>query len=301
LQSLCSGDVHPEKHGEWAREIVREHSFTSLDYIRLTPATTYASTPEQAAFAYKYLTRDGVTNTRYATRFDWRVALRHGYDFISEAHSRRNRDFARKALEDDPYSPDLIKTLQSGVGQFSTPENTSLRFTYIERPTQKEALEYARRLLVISPYNPEYYSDYAYLISKEAAGFLKGEPFWINAIVYDNHKPERIKAYMARKFQQISDLQQMATGENGEGVQNLAESVDKDEAIICPMLRAYRLYDSICETYTHESCKLEISMRVRLTIALADATKRNVCITERTTPELELYYTPIPVDLPAPQ
>ncbi len=292
-----------KNHGEWTRDIIRDNHFTNLDDLRLFYSTSYHATRAEAAFTYNYLTREGVTNSKYAIKFDRYIALKYGYDFISEAHQRRARDNARKALEDDPYDPDLIKTMQKGIIRFSLSEGGGAKSTLIERLSREEEIEYARRLLIIAPYDPRYYSGYIqWGFEKTPEDFLKDEPFWNNAIVYSNHTPERINSYMNLKFTQLNIVQLAATGEFGEEWQTLSETVDIEGGIICPMLRAYRLFNSICETTTNSGCEdIFQSLIDSYEIILADATERNICISERITPGFELYYAPIPVDLSAPQ
>jgi len=101
-KAYAGGKIHTWKHAEWAWETIRDNHFTDLDNWRLDTATSHRATRAEAAFAYNFLTREGITNAKYAVRFDRNIAWKYEYDFISEAHQRRARDSARKALEDDP-------------------------------------------------------------------------------------------------------------------------------------------------------------------------------------------------------
>ncbi len=302
-KAYAGAEVFPNGHGEWAVETIRKNRIKYLDYLRLYSATSDRATRAEAAFAYNFLTRDGITNAEYAKRFDRNVARKYGYDFISEAHQRRAHDYAREALEDDPYDPDLIKIMQAGISRYSVDEGGRLHSKLIERLSPEEEIEYARRLLVIAPYNSRHYSDYARVKYNLAGteGFLKDEPFLINAIVYSNHDPIVLHSYVFDKWQQLDGMQQSAEGLGGPEWRAVSERVNLDADIICPMLRGYRLLKSICETTRTAGCDYKSEQREVYEIVLADAIKRNVCISERTTPGFELYYTPIPVDLSPPQ
>lgn len=111
-KAYTGGEIHLGEHGERAVEIIRKNRIKDLDYLRLDSATSDRATRAEAAFAYNFLTRDGIANARYAKRFDRNVAWKYGYDFISEAHSRRAREYAREALENDPYDPGLIEIMK---------------------------------------------------------------------------------------------------------------------------------------------------------------------------------------------
>jgi len=167
---------------------------------------------------------------------------------LSVRHIKGARGILRaKPLRMTPYDPGLIEIMQKGILRFSLLEGDGAKSTLVERLSREEETEYARRLLVIAPYNPRYYLGYAQSkFENTPENFLKNEPFGINEIVYSNHMPERIMSYMSNKFTQLNIVQIAATGEYGEEWQAVTKTVDVDGRIICPMPpNAISVYPSV--------------------------------------------------------
>lgn len=316
----AGGELHAGERGDWVRATLKNTSIPSLDYLRLYQATSNYATRADAEFAYNYLNREHITWVYYAKRFDRNVAHRYGYDFISEDHQRRARDNALAGIEHDPFDPEWINDLQEGISRYSYTENGSFRISSIENPTREEQIEYARRLLVVAPYDPDHWRDYAQTKypPNNPDDFLKDEPYLINALVYSNHDPVSLHHYVFTKWQQLDNLERLDTEPQSKEWKKLdalrkakiekerqrwldrRERVNMDRDIRCPMMRAYRLLELICETTKNDQCVPNPMQREMYELVRNDVNKRRACTGEMSVPAHELFYSPIPVDLGEP-
>ena len=315
----AAGTIHRGDHFEWAYDILATGEFPSLDYLRLNRSTRSDSTRAQAEFAREYLSRDDVTDVKHAREYDLNVAPKHNFDFLGEAHQRRAREQALEAIKRDPYNPELIKTLQNSITRM-TPTETSLMSKVIESPTHEERIEYARRMLVASPYNAQHWRAYGQeLYPQSAENALKDEGFRINAVVYSDHAPGYLMGYAFDKWRLLSALERLDTETQSAVFQKLddarkaksrkqikewqavRENMDLDRDLRCPMIRAHRLYELVCESSQDPECEPIPEQAEMIAIVRADVNRRRVCTGVIAAPAHELFYSPIPIDLSAPE
>ena len=314
------GNYHRDKDSRaWLIETLMTGDYPDLEHLVLFRFTHSTATRAEAMFARAYLTREGVTNVEYAREFDWNLALKYDFDFISEAHQRRAQTEARAALKRDPYNPELIRTLQSSISRLTRTEE-SFRSTVVDDPTREERIEYARRMLVASPYNPRNWSDYGRaLYPQSPENVLKDEPFNINKIVYSDHAPGYLLGYAFDKWRLLAALERLDTDPESEAWKRLSEErraqaektrqewlavrgrVNLDTEIRCPMMRAYRLFQFVCETSRDSECNAGTEQTEMIEIVRDDVNRRRVCTGVMAVDALDLFYSPIHVDLSAPE
>lgn len=328
--ALDMGEVDPVLHckvgtalsfyygekGDWALKALAETPMPSLDYLRIHYATSDSATRADAAFAHAYLTRDGFFDYENARRFDEHVAWRYGYDFISEAHMRRAKEHAAEALKRDPYNPGLNKIMASWISTYDM-KGDMFSSRVVERVPPEEELEYVRRQLAASPYDPELWREYANVLSRvdSKGALLKAEPYKINTIVFSNHNPGHVIGYAQTKAQVIIELDSLEDQPDSAMWQSLSEaekaraeqdrqklldfrhSIDMDTALRCPMLRAYRLHGVICEVSKSASCDLHQTQRAMFELLVEDIETRRVCTGVMAASDVELFYQPVEVDL----
>lgn len=310
---------YDDETADWLRGMLMTGEYPDLEYLIMHWVTHSTATRAEAEFARAYLNREDVTDVKYAEEFDMNIALRYNFEFVGEAHMRRAQAEAREALRRDPYNPDLIKTLQRLVMR-TTRSESSYRSTKVDGPTREERIEYARRMLIASPYKSTHWSDYGReLYPQSAENVLKDEPFKINAIVYSDHKPGQLLGYAFDKWRLLAALERLETETQSTAFQRLdenrkanvrreiqqwlavRETMDLDEDLRCPMMRAYRLYEFICETSKDPECEPLAEQIEMLEIVRNNVNARRACVGVIASQPRDLFYSPIPVDLSAPE
>ncbi len=317
---FAAGEYHPDKERrDWLFNAVTSGDYPEFEHFVLPRYTHNNATRAEAEFARAYLNRTDVTEPRHAENFDMNVANRYGFDFVQHIHQLRARDHALEAIKRDPYNPALLKTLLRGVSRMSR-EDDILRSTMIVKPTHDEHLEYTRRMLVAAPYDPENWQAYGSTkIPQTPENLLKDDPIQVNTVVYSDHEPRYVLGYAIDKWQLLASLERIEHEPQSEAFQRLSperqkrargeiqkwiaarENINLDEDIRCPMMRAYRLYKLLCETSRSIDCSIDPRQQEMFEIVRADITKRRVCTGVMSVPAHELFFTPIPVDLSAPE
>ncbi|MEL7014390.1 MAG: hypothetical protein AAFO72_14080, partial [Pseudomonadota bacterium] len=257
-----------------------------------------------------------VDHQTVAHRFDTYVAQKFGYPFQYETHIRRAKARAAKAIEFKPYDQELLKILVKDVSGFSERADGGYRISILERTPIEEKREYTRRLLQISPYNPQYWGEYAQYAFNRADPdqVLLDEPYLINALVYSNHDALLLANFATTRWQLLSQLEriesdmkspawQAQSPEQLERSTKIAEAwikrretLDLDQQIRCPMIRAYRLYKEKCGDPAGQ-CGLFPDTQAMLDLAQADVVHRGACGDVMSSPVSQLYFEPVPVEL----
>ncbi|MEM8776135.1 MAG: hypothetical protein AAGF53_13940 [Pseudomonadota bacterium] len=315
----AAGELHGREQEifEWYKAEAAKREFPELDSLYASRISTAYATAEEAAFLHEYLTRPDVTDYELAYMFDSDIALKFGYEFLYEAHIRRARELAQETIERDPYHTESLKILMKDISGFSVTETGTYRISVLERVPREEVEEYKRRLLQTSPYNPDYWADLARLKSQASGprGVLDDEPYLINAIVYGNHRESTLASYIISRWSVLSQLerlewemqtprwQEQTPDQIAESTKIIEEwiahreTMDLDEQLRCPIMRAYRLFKMVTFERDEGSGPLSDQYRDMAEIILADVNKRRVCTGIMAVPEHELLYEPIAVDL----
>ncbi len=307
---------HGAEAQDWAIKELASGALPELDHFRAYHATSLSATRADAVFAREYLTREGIIDHDIARRFDEHVAMKYGYDFLSEEHLRKARASAARMLERDPYNLANNKFMKKSVSRFERTD-TYYRVVVVERPTVEEELEYARRILISSPFDPEHWQDYGRLVArmKGKRGFIAAEPYNINTIVFSNHSPGRLIGYAFEKWNMLAAFQRLDTDHESEMWQSLdqeqramaeetrqewlalREQISLDETLRCPMMRAYRLHEVVCNHVKNSDCEISGDQEAMYEIVRADVTQRRVCTGIMSADPVDLFYQPVEVDL----
>lgn len=176
-------------------------------------------------------------------------------------------------------------------------------------------------MIVASPYEPSHWRQYAGLVAgvRNGGDFLEAEPYLINSIVYSNHDPDMVFGYAMEKWQLLNSFESLDTDPQTELWQALSEDqkkkaeaqrqewlaarekMDLDKTFRCPMMRAYRLHRILCKSTSAFSCENSARQMEMMEIVRADVTQRRVCTGIMAAREDELFYSPVPADLSAPE
>ncbi|MEL7257584.1 MAG: hypothetical protein AAFN80_07025 [Pseudomonadota bacterium] len=317
---FAAGNYHMPTHGDWYMQEAAKREFPDLDYLYAKRVSTRTATKKQAAFLHEYLTNPDVTNHELAYDFDSDLARKYGYEFLYESHIRRAKEHANAQIERDPYNPDLLETLLKDIDGFSITEDDRLRMSVIERTPREDKVEYSRRLLQSSPYDPELWKQFARykFNANNASHALLDEPYLTNSIVYENHDSYALQGFATSRWMLLSQLERLEweteqprwkeqTPEQLERNTAILESwiarretLDLDAQIRCPMMRAYRLYEMLCGRPGQGACQIQPQMKEMLEIVRDDVNERRVCTGVMAASEYDLYFQPIDVDLYAP-
>ncbi|MFK7939307.1 MAG: hypothetical protein AB8B82_08005 [Roseovarius sp.] len=305
-QLYAAVQYHDSSRGDWAREQIWSIPLHSLTKYTLNYATWHTATREQAQIAHDYLIQPHVTHEKYAYEFDSRMHRLYGFDFLYEGVLRRAQANALKKLEHDPFNPDLLDILQKWISRYELNEEGQYSFRTVERLSYEKEVDYARRRLIIQPHIPSHWKNYARkkFGPLNAKGIAKSDPYQINAIFYSGNAMRQVAAFLYKKHWEYWVLIEAKPDEVPDEWKNaLAQTdADLDHDIICPIVRAYRVVDHLCETGDYVKgpeafCGMDIAERANYNRVLADASRRSICEWEFTTPPEELLYTPVAVDL----
>ncbi len=319
---FAAESYHPnEERRDWVDSHIMTGSFPDLEYLMMLRYTGHLATRAQAEVAWEYLNREGVTEPEYAHEFDFNLAMRYGFDFVSKEHQQRARKMALEALEWDPYNPELIVILQEGVSEFvRVGDSFEVRAIHEEDPTHEERIEYARRLFVVSPYNPKNWHNYRQMrFVRSPKNLLLDEPYWVNAVYYADHSPDALFSYAFGKWRVLAHLEQLESYLELPQIKSMSQemqtqaraavqiwldardTVDLDKDLRCPMMRAYRLFQHLCKTSKDEACETYDERVEMFELVQADVNKRRVCSGIMGALPRELFFTPVPADLSVPE
>lgn len=313
---FAAGFYQRTEKRDWFLAEAHKREFVEVEPLYARAISTKHATPEQAEFLHDYLSRLDVDHHEVARRFDSYVAQKFGYPFQYETHLRRAKARAVRAIEFKPYDQELLKILMKDISGFSALEDGGYRVSVLERTPIEKKREYARRLLQISPYDPQYWRDYAQYAfhAADPDQVLLNEPFLINALVYSNHSIQDLANFVTTRWQLLSQLQRIErdmtspawlaqSPEQLERSTKIAkawiarrETLDLDRQIRCPMMRAYRLSKATCSDTTGQ-CDLFPDMQEAIERVLSDVNQRGVCKEILSSPSSDLYFEPVNVDL----
>ncbi|MEM6482812.1 MAG: hypothetical protein AAF922_17495 [Pseudomonadota bacterium] len=301
---------------DWFLAEAEKREFPEIDYLYARAISPKHATRAQAEFLNEYLSRPDIAHHEVAYEFDATVAQKYGYPFQYETHIRRAKAWAAKTIEFKPYDQELLKTLVKDISGFSAREDGGYRVSVLERTPIEEKREYTRRLLQISPYEPQYWREYAqYAFDRtDPEQIFRDEPFLINALVYSDHDTVALASFATSRWRLLSQLERIEwemqtpawkaqSPEQLEKSTRIAEAwikrretLDLDKQIRCPMMRAYRLYMEHCHGLGGQ-CGLSSRMQEMLEIVKSDVNQRRVCKGVMSSPVSQLYFESVAVEL----
>ncbi|HCE72537.1 hypothetical protein KQ247_05485 [Ruegeria pomeroyi] len=293
---------------EEIRTWMKEDPDPWYDYYRVW-ATLFDKSPnaEDLAFAHRYFQDSEVRDLRLSKMFDQRYSMRPGLSPVHHLVLERSKDWARAVLETDPYELSALDVLLSDTVRVTKGADNNWMFTPSGSPTRDERLDYMRRRLYAAPYNPDFWEDYARFLNNEnkqagypVEGIFATDTLMINAIVYSKHRPDWLGDFVERKFKQLEFLEWI-TGQGKPDWDRFIAETDRNAQIICPLIRANRLFDAMrlagLENRRHKD--LSVFKQQKLRAETERAASEGQCENERLAPIEALWFTPVEVDLAA--
>ncbi len=255
-----------------------------LDFARRARVMrTFDFTEESAAMFQAYLGDPSTMDVKAARYYDG-YARAHGLPTFEVEVTNRAIADARRKIADQPYSSSLLKLL-------ATP--STQRIPIESPPSWEEGVALKRKRLAYSPYNSEFWQDYAEALVWAARGQTQdSDDAYRNAIVYSNYKPERIEAYMQSKGGLLTEfLFLRSQGRFSERFPEGYASVATD--LTCPLVALLRFHDAVCtEGGAGAHCETAPSVideyRTMTNIPIADGS----CDRERNAPLEQIAYVP---------
>lgn len=190
------------------------------------------------------------------------------------------------------------------------------KISVVERTPIEVKRKYTRRLLQMSPYDPDLWKAYAkYRFDpRNPDHLLLDEPYFINRIFYSDHRSEVLSSYLFSRWQILSQIERIEwemetpawkaqTPEQlahstkiAEGLIAKRETMDLDKHLRCPMMRVYRLYTQKCGA-VKDTCSMHPQVKEMLQIIQSDVNERGVCKSVMASQIEDLYFTPVDIDL----
>ena len=119
------------------------------------------------------------------------------------------------------------------------------------------------------------------------------DAMFINAIAFSNHHPDRIRAFVGRKMTHLHMIEKAAEGAHQEW-KSFAQTVDRDQTMICPLVRAVRLKTYLAKIY---EVPLDLDELDKIEAYLLDAKARGACSHEMTAPIDDIVFEAVDVDV----
>lgn len=255
---------------------------------------------EMAEIAREQVFDPEFTDVDMASNYDRFIAQPRGWPAqLFKVHRRAVLE-ASAQLVHDPYNPRLLDLLtRRSAGNKPLPEWMNFQ----------HRIKLLKRQLVFQPFNGQVWHNW---LDMESVTLRPEEPFSVaplltNAVAYSNHSPFILRSAMrfhlayvdlhrrvAAPMQGVSEAEQLRYRYSQFG------RAPKSE-FMCPFIRSYRVWDSICEYEPQDSsCQLGKTEAEAFQYVLADATANDLCLAEREGPIDDLFYAPIGVDLGHP-
>ena len=286
----------PETY-DWAHAQLATNRYPSLDILRLQQLTHPNASRADALRAAEILPTFDHAPVE-ANSFD-RLAMIYDLPPLTERLSTRGYELAKRRLEHQPLNPDLIRLLQIGT-KYTVPnlELDLVEYHTRQVATPEEMLGYAQRRLIASPYNPDLWALYQTALNGvRKLEYAEEEPFRINQVVYSNHSPQSLQSYLSQKMHKYSSITKAKQNDPAlfpEVIERLLR-IDRDVEIVCPFVRAQRLFTAVCDGNADKACRVDPNKEKIFEFILEDAANRGICSTERNAPLESLLFTPMPV------
>lgn len=274
----------------WAQNALDNNDNPILEQARITDAMHWRQGSEAAnKVLARYLANPDNVDWNAAGIHDQYYRVPHNLPPLAPEFFQRRYDHAIAEIAFDPYNQELLQIVFENVWYEGQPPR---------RIDESLELEAKRRTLMVAPYNAEAWSRYGSMV-KFAFKYKENEydRYFINAIVYSNHRPYYLSSFGTYK---LIDLLQLLYGNQSSEIEirDLPESVELVDALVCPLVRVSRVMDEVCASSGQgENQCMAHSWPVKhwqQVVALAEA--ENVCTDERTAPIDDLWYQPQDID-----
>lgn len=281
---------------DWMTATLLTGDFPELNYLLLDFIVQPDADRETAELIYSILSEDGFRDYEHSSFFD-RLAAKYGLPLVTEQIWRNRRAYAENVIAVSPYDPMFLKVLSQPLMTSSIEADGTVSVRAIERPEPALTLDYARRTLVATPYDPEAWLE---LLNQLRLNNLidtldMAEPYRVNAIVFSNHDPLTLNGYIGEKVFEFDIFQQMAQGSLPEQILPMLDGVEEDRDVICPMIRAVRIKEYVCGQQDHYACKPDAMLETLIATIEDSAKQRGICSKERALPAQALAFTPVDV------
>ncbi|MGJ8629004.1 MAG: hypothetical protein ACSHXB_18740 [Sulfitobacter sp.] len=303
--SLLTERRHLKGWPEMALPLLNEANDPSLDYFKfLALLNTYPLTLEQANFVRVYFEAHPGIDLRWVEKYDKDVVRFWGFDLQTPrvlAHAKTN---ARAALVHDPYSPELLTLLERRTN-IVTKTSTGYRYTPVkDDPSPADEIEYARRRLVVAPYNPKHWQSLARMLhmrsikaQTDGADLFKQDVYFTNAIYYGQQDARLISDFLLRKLEHLKNVAEVEQRNiRFNGWDTLRGTLDRDADLNCPIIRAGRLLDYVDpDKMTNDD--FQAGYQPLYDVVIQDAQANGSCQKELKGPADELWFDVVDVDV----
>lgn len=281
---------------DWMNETLATGNYPEFDYLRLDFILGPEASRAVAEIAYRVMSDEKYDLDRHVTEYD-ALALTYGLPLMTETLSRRRHARAEREFEQSPFSLSVLKILGEPLMTSAEGDNGQLAISVLERPTPEQALDYARRAVQASPYNPDAWAELHARMAQDGkiTNVSLSEPYRVNAIVYDNHSPARLSDYLLQKLFEYDAFQRIKAGALPAESRAMFDGIDETDDLICPVVRAARLLDAVCDSRHQPECDLDPGMESAVAVLEEQARGESICLKERTRPAVELAFTPMPL------
>lgn len=257
-------------------------------------------------------------------RFEWILQTSLGrLSLVKQEYKRKRYPEISEFLAHDPYNIDLLdiasdvefslpmRVVQNEDGKeimsSAAPDLSDAKRAEMRAGSRAQTLDFARRRVLASPYSGAFWESYARAVAQmdRPHSMFDGDAAMINAIVLTENPIILLKSFVhtkALQYDHLTGLEARSAEERAQlaNWQEVLESTNLPQAVLCPGLRAHVLLEAICDYYDAEptQCQptdeLSLSRQARL---IADAQDAPECkgILAAETPE-ELWYEMIDFD-----
>ncbi len=237
------------------REWLKEDPNPVLDHYRVQSIFGLEQpSNDQIRFAVQYFKDTETTDLRLANRFELRYALPPAGEPVVHFVLERAKRVAREVLEHDPYNLWALDVLLRSSHDVTVQPDNSIVHKRTGSPTPEEEVDYHRRRILASPFNPEFWADYASGLQAISNGngpwprsLFASDLLMVNAIAYSNHDLNQLFPFIHQKIYQYQRLNFAAEQGWEYGWPELIAETDRYTRIICPLIRAARISDALIE------------------------------------------------------
>lgn len=278
---------------EWVEERLAKGDLPHLNKLRLHFLLKEEATREEALLAYEILKDPDTIKPIHASWFDSAIGATYGLPRMSAIHHVRDYKQREQEIENNPFSPKALFKLTGPEIEVQTNPNGDTSYKIVGQPDLDTLVEYADRLVIAAPYNPETWKNY--VLTRQRANpeqpFFKIEPYSINAIITSNHDVTELMIYLQDKVAMYDIFERFKLGDLPKEVESAFEGASLEHDILCPFMRALAVKRGICEVRSHYHCTPPAEVTDTFTVLENAAKRRGICSKERTLPAQSLVYT----------
>lgn len=261
-----------------------------------------ASMEQQRRFR-AYVEYPGQADVDLAASYDRSVGRLNGWPPMEAIVMRNRIALAQERLEHDPYNQDLIDLVLTDMVPGEYEPGGTRSHVHISEPLDPDLqMEYARRKLVTSPFDPRLWAEYAMHLSLREGPdhFNSGDLYDENAAYYSDHAPGFLASIMMRRMLQY-ELVELALAEDlPPEWEAFVAGLDVQGKVLCPFLRAYRLYEGACRgagRLEQDGCGEMAGQQEAMDRIAQIASGQELCAFTAQAPIRQLYYEPIGLPL----